>query len=168
MAGRTQFYYLQGKTKWHRHTSLNQWNKWAMVLYPNPESLEKIRELQAEGLKNVIKKDEDGYCVSFSRPGSKSYLTKDGIPQVKGFAPPEVLESDGLTPMRNVNVGNGSDVTVKIEVYEHKTPGGGKAKAARWMSTRVDNLVPFDGKDDFDPQAEKLVRGQADQPEQLF
>lgn len=66
----TEYVFLQGKVKWVRAHQPNEWQKWAMVLYPNAESLEKIRELQAEGLKNVIKKDEDGYHVSFSRPTS--------------------------------------------------------------------------------------------------
>lgn len=162
----TQFKFWQGKVKWCRPHVLNPWGKYTTTLYPNPEHLEEIRELQGEGLKNIIKKDEDGYYVTFSRPGQKTYQSADGIPQTRGFSPPEVLDKDGTTPLRDVNIGNGSDATLKIEIYEHKTPGGGKAKAARWSSIRVDNLVPFDGKHDFDPATAKLVRGQAEQPQQ--
>jgi hypothetical protein len=158
---KTEYVYLQGKTKWFRHTAPDKWGKWKHLLYPNKESLEKLRELQSEGLKNVIHKDDDGEYVYLSRATQKMINGK-----VVGFAPPEVLGPDGKTPLRDVMIGNGSDVTTKLEVYSHGTPSGGKAKAARWASTRVDNLVPFEGKRDFSEDEEKQVRGLDQQPEQ--
>jgi hypothetical protein len=135
-----------------------------VTVHPNNESLEKIRELQAEGLKNIIKKDDDGYLVTFSRPVQK---TINGV--VRGYTPPVVLNKDG-TPFvhGDVQIGNGSDGTVKLEVYQHKTPGGGKAKAARWEALRIDNLVPFKKERDFPADQQKSMAGLEDQPEQLF
>lgn len=158
----TEYKYVQGKAKWAKLQQPDEWGKWKIVLYPNPESLEMIRDLQAQGIKNVIKKDEDGYYTTFSRPTSIQAKGK-----VVGLAPPEVLEADGKTVFKNL-IGNGSDVTLKLEVYQHGTPGGGKAKAARLMSIRVDNLVPFEMKRDFDDNQKELVDGLDKQPAQLF
>jgi hypothetical protein len=145
--GFTEFVFLRGKVKWCRPDKVNEWGKWSTVLYPDAESLEKVRELQAQGIKNVVRKDEDGYNVSFSRPMSREIKGK-----VIGMTPVDVFEADGKTPLRQANIGNGSDVIIKLEVYGHATPGGGKAKAARWLSMAVLDLVPYAPED----QGEKL------------
>jgi hypothetical protein len=152
--------YIQGKVSWFRPKVPNKWNKWSVQIHPTNEGLEKIRDLQAQGLKNQLKKDDDGYFFSVSRPVTKE--TAGG--RILSFAPVEVFDADGK-PFDSP-VGNGTDATLKIEVYEHNTPGGGKAKAARWVSARIDNLIPFDtGRDlnDFEKEASK---GLVDQPKQ--
>src|SRR6266516_1728248 len=101
--------------------------------------------------------------VYFNRPIDK--LTKTG--KRIGYAPPEILDKDG-SPLKNTLIGNGSDVTIKLEVYSHGTPGGGKAKAARLLSVRVDNLVVFVKDESFSPDQQRAVKGLEDQPEQLF
>lgn len=159
----TEHIFVRGKTKWFRPDKPNQWGKYTHVLYPDTESLEKLRDLQAKGVKNVLKKDEDGWFVTFNRPTS---ILRQG--KVVGIAPPEVYEADGKTPLK-LNVGNGSDVTTKLEVYQHSAPGSQqKAYAARWLSSRVDNLVPYEMKKDMLPEEEKLQRGLDEQPEPLF
>jgi hypothetical protein len=159
---KTQIIYIQGKVSWFRAKTVNKWNKYSVQIHPNPKDLDVIRDLQGEGLKNVIKKDDDGYYVNFTRPVTKEF--KSG--KIVAFTPVEVFDKDG-NPFDG-NVGNGSDATLKIEVYEHETPGGGKAKAARWVSARIDNLVPFEvEKDGFEEQKEAL-KGLKEQPEQLF
>lgn len=163
------FVFLQGKVKWCRpHVLDPKFNKYSTVLYLTPEARETMLELQTQGVKNQMKKDEDGYFMTFSRPGSKTYIDKDGAPRVRAFTPPLVLDKDGKTPLNNINIGNGSDCTLKIEVYEHRVPGGSKAKAVRWESIRVDNLVPFDGKKDFTEGEAGMAKGVEDAPEQLF
>lgn len=152
--------YFKGKCKWVRAHSPNEWGKWAMVLYPDNESLEKIRELQSKGLKNVIKKDDDGYNISISRPTQKMFKGK-----VQGFAPPKVLDKNGID-MGNTPVGNGSDGTVKCDVYSFKAPTGAGI-AMRWEALRVDNLVPFE-KESFDPVTGEQVAGLAEQSEHIF
>lgn len=160
----TEFVYLQGKTKWFRPNQLNDWGKWSHVIYPNAESLEKIRELQAEGVKNVIKKDDDGYFVSIGRPSEIRRKTASGV-KIVGLKQPEVVDRDGQ-PNQNMSVGNGSDITTKCEVYSHGTPGGGKAKAMRWLSTRIDNLIPYEPTRDFDKDEARAVKNLDNQPEQ--
>lgn len=161
---KTDYVYVQGKLSWVKTQVPDEWGKWKCTLHPNDESLNKIRDLQAEGLKNVLKKDEDGYLITFSRPTQKLMKGK-----VVGMAPPEILMADGKTPLQGVLVGNGSDGTLKLEVYSHGTPGGGKAKAARLLSIRVDNLIPFEINRDFDRNQKDKVAGLEEvKPEQLF
>lgn len=160
---KTEYVYVQGKVKWFRYKAPDDWGFWKHQMWMNPASLDKIRELQGEGLKNIIKKDEDGEFTTFRRPVSKVMRGK-----VVGFAPPLVYEADGKTPITDYQIGNGSDVTTKLEVYSHPTPGGGSAKACRWLSSRIDHLVPFDNKTDPTESEEKAQRGLDEQPEQLF
>lgn len=160
--GKTNIIYVQGKVSWFRANTVNKWNKYSCQIHPNPKDLEVIRDLQGEGLKNVIKKDDDGYYVSFTRPVTKEY--KSG--KIQSFTPVEVFDKDGQ-PFDG-SVGNGSDATLKIEVYEHDTPGGGKAKAARWVSARIDNLVPYEVEKDGFPEQKAALEGLKEQPEQLF
>lgn len=140
---KSENHYIQGKTAWFRPKVPNKWNKWSAQVHPNQEGLELIRELQAQGLKNQLKKDDDGYFLNISRPVTKETATG----KILSFEPVKVFDKDG-NPFDG-NVGNGSDVTFKVEVYEHGTPGGGKAKAMRWVSSRIDNLIPFNSESDL-------------------
>jgi len=149
--GRTEYILLQGKAKWVKPTAPDKYGNYSMVLYPNQESYNKLLDLKQRGLKNEIKKDEDGYSITLRRPQSKTYNGK-----VKGFAPPEIIGPDNL-PFRQL-IGNGSDVTAKIEVYPYHTPQGNSAIAMRWMALRVDNHVPYDKKD-FDDEQYKAFAG---------
>lgn len=163
----TKLMYFRGKCKWLRADQLNPWGKWAMTLYPDQETLEIVRDLQAQGLKNVIKKDDDGYYFSVSRPQSINVNNKP-----VGLAAPLVLdgrhklEDGGYAPLR-APVGNGSDVTVEVEVYQHRVPGGtGKGTAMRWKSVRVDNLVPFADVQNYPEEDRESVKKFGDQPTQ--
>lgn len=157
--------FVQGKLKWCKLVQPDmKYGKWSVVVYPNNESLEKIRALQSEGIKNVIKKDDEGYFTTFSRPIERTQNSKK-----VGMAPPIILQADGKTPLVGVAIGNGSDGTVKLEVYQHAVPGGTKkAKAARLYSVRIDNLIPFEKSRDFDSEQKLMVEGLSEQPEQLF
>lgn len=157
----TENVYLSGKAKWARTQTPDKYSKWGLVLYPDAKSLEKIHKLKEEGIKNVLKKDDDGYCMTFSRPTSKMVRGK-----VIGMSPPEVLNKEGTRPLGEL-VGNGSDVTIKVETYGGKTPVGGTYKAARLASVRVDNLVPFQ-RDSFNEGAQKAIEGLSEQPEPIF
>lgn len=159
---KSEIHYIQGKAAWFRAKVPNKWNKWSTQLHPNPAGLELIRDLQAQGLKNQLKKDDDGYFLNVSRPVTKETSTG----KILSFEPVKVFDKDGA-PFDG-NIGNGSDVTIKVEVYEHSTPGGGKAKAMRWVSARIDNLVPFNADTDLNDFEKKDQEGLKDQPEQLF
>jgi hypothetical protein len=159
---KSEHYYIQGKVSWFRPKVANKWNKWSVQIHPNADGLELIRDLQAQGLKNQLKKDEDGYYLNVSRPVTKETSTG----KILTFTPVEVFDADG-SPFEG-NVGNGSDVTIKVEVYEHGTPGGGKAKAMRWVSARIDNLIPFNPDSDLNDYEKEASSGLKEQPKQLF
>lgn len=155
--------YITGKLSWVRHITPNAWNKWTVTVHPNAESLEIIRDLQTQGLKNVIKKDDDGWCVTFSRQTSKEMKGK-----IQGFEPPIVLTKEGKLLGKEA-IGNGSDGVVKLEVYRHKVPGTDKmAKAARWVALRIDNLVPYEKNRDFDEAQTEMAKDLDKQPVQHF
>jgi hypothetical protein len=158
------YIYIQGKANWCRFVKPNQWNKWGCQIHPNAEGLEAIRDMQARGAKNVIKKDDDGYYTNIGRPVSKEYV-KSG--KTQAFVAPIVVDKDNKPIDGNI-VGNGSDVTLKVEWYEHGTPGGGKAVALRLESVRVDNLVPYEPDRDMNDFDKESVAGLKEQPEQLF
>lgn len=160
----SDYIYIQGKVSWVKYITPDpMYNKWSVTIHPNTEGIEAIRELQTQGVKNQFKKDEDGYYIQFSRPTDRKIKGK-----VVGMTPPVVLDKDG-NPLDGVAVGNGSDATVKLEIYSHPTPSGGKAKAARWASMKVDNLIPFNKDTDFpDPAQREQAEGLTEQPEQLF
>lgn len=130
---------VHGKIMFIHAVGFNKFDKWSITIAPDNKSLEIIRDLQAQGVKNVMKKDEEnGYYIQFSREPTKLMRGK-----VVAFTAPKVIGADGL-PIDGTRVGRGSDATVRLEVYQHGTPSGGKAKAARWDSVRVDTLVPYD------------------------
>jgi hypothetical protein len=161
----TQNVFIRGKVSWVKNTQPDPWGNWKVTIHPVPEDLEKIRELSGKGLKNVITKDEDGWKVTFKRPQQKMIRGK-----VQGFAPPEIIGPDG-NPLRDLLGGNGSEATIKLQVYQHGTPGGGKAVAARWEAMRVDNLIPYQKTRDFDDEQSRQVKGLDEapgQPEDLF
>src|SRR5512146_1709587 len=92
---KTDFVYLTGKTKWFRATQPDPWGNWKHDLYLTPASVEKVNELKTtsggiSGIKNELKKDEDGYYIAIRRPTQKMMKGK-----VVGFAPPEVIDKNG-------------------------------------------------------------------------
>lgn len=114
--------------------------KWSTVIYPSKDAVEMIRDLQSQGLKNVLKKDEDGYFVKFSRPCEKWKENKatGEFELVNKLTPVKV---SGAEPKE---IGNGSLASIKLEVYEHGVPGSStrKAKAARLFAVDITRLTP--------------------------
>ena len=149
-----EYVIIKGMFKWARYLKPdNEYNKYTIVVYPDAASLEIIRELQAEGMKNVLHKDDDGYNVRFGRQHSREYRGK-----IITLGPPEVLGSDNA-PYTGPAIGNGSTGSIKLEVYSHNIPGSkAKAKAARWIAMKMDTVVPFEGERDFTETEEKATR----------
>jgi hypothetical protein len=169
----TEIVFIQGKAKWVRIHTPDEWGNYRAIIYPNAKGLETINRMKkgtdtVQGIKNVLKKDEDGYFMNFSRPVKKEFRGK-----VQAFTPPEVLDKDGITPLKGVNIGNGSDVTYKLTYYTFNIPRPMTAQtqgsACRLESIRVDHLIPF-VKDNFTEAEKKQIAGLDEQPsqEQLF
>lgn len=165
MAYGTEFKFIKGKLKYARVVDLNQFGDWSITIYPEPDSLEELRDLQAQGLKNVMKKDPDGYYMQFKCPPKKEGKDKTGRPYVRNFAPPHVVDKEN-NPMDGRQIGDGSDGYVKLEVYDFKSPTGG-GKAARLVGVRVDNLIPWTPRGDNADGRENGV-GLAEQKDMLF
>lgn len=161
----TEFVYVTGKAKFFRHMVPEEFmgkSSWKHTIYLDQKSLDIVRELQVEGIKNRLKKDEDGYYMTFSRPTKMTWKDKKtGEEKSTPFEPPVVrLKSENK--LFTGDVGNGSDIETKLEVYSHGTPGGGKAKAARWLATRVDSLVPAAFRNDGGGGDERALKGLED------
>lgn len=150
----TKFIDVHGKVSWVHAVAFNKFDCWSITLHPDAESLEVLRELQSKGLKNMMKKDDDGYYMQFRRDPSKLMRGK-----VVSFKSPRVIDKDGA-PMDGGRIGNGTDATVRLEVYTFKPPAGGHAVAARWDSLRVLNLIPFEPGRDY-PDAISVVEAES-------
>lgn len=158
---KTEKVFVKGKLSWCYLHKPDDWNNWTVTIAPDKDSLETIRDLQAQGLKNVLKKNEDNeYIVRFKRSTSRQVKGK-----LIGMTPPEVIGTDGEPLLKNI--GNGSDGIVKLEVYEHGTPGGGKAKAARLEAVKITNLVPYEPDRDMNDEAKDKLEGM-DKQEMFF
>jgi len=161
---KTRFEYVSGKMSWVRVVKPDlTYNCWSVTLHPDTTSLEKIREWQGDGLKNQIKKDDDGWFAKFRCNVSRE--RKDG--SIWTFEAPKVVDKDGR-PFDGSIIGNGSDGTLKLEVYEHPTPGGGRAIAARLVGVKVDVLVPFNPESDYTEAEAAETADLRKQPEVLF
>jgi hypothetical protein len=170
----TKDVFLTGKCKWAKLTVPDAKfgdPKWSIVLYLNQPSYEQFMELKKApgGVKNVVKKDEDGYYVTLSRPTQRNYKG-----QIKAFIPPVVLDGrtkleDGSFPPLTEYIGNGSDVTVKCEYYSYLMQATKTTEhAIRLVSVRVDNLVPYAPKRDDTPERAEASAGMDKQPQPLF
>jgi hypothetical protein len=150
---------LQGKCKWAHVRKPGKFGDWTIDLYPNEESLTKVKTLIEEGIKNQLKKDDDGYYIRFKRP--LTIQLKNG--QRSPLEPPQVLNKDRT--ICTDNIGNGSDVTILLETYGGKAPmGAGTYKAARLKGVKVETLVPYTV-DSIDGEYDgKKARSLADAP----
>jgi hypothetical protein len=129
--------YFKGQSKFTTLKEPNQWGDWNITFYPDPKALEEVRDMQSNGLKNILKKDDNGYYITFKRAHTASRGGREIV-----NSPPVVVGPDGKTPLDDL-IGSGSKVTVKLESYTHPTPSGGRAVAARLAGVQVDELVPF-------------------------
>ena len=145
MSGETLDYYFKGKGSFFNNllkgdTEYKNWNiKCNMI----PESAELFRSLQqrqgeVDGILNELKEHEDGPYHNFKRPFFKDF-GKGEVPML----PPEVVDKDGNPWDRNIGIGNGSDITVKVECYPFTNRRTRKrGRAIRLAAVRIDNLVP--------------------------
>ena len=158
-----EYVYFKGKGSWANHLVIAdiEYNKWHVTLHFDQESLDKFRSLK---LKTHLKKDDDGYFAKLSRPTQKLMRGK-----MTTFSPPLIFDNEGK-PLEGKLIGNGSDMTVKCELYQYSPPGskGAKENAIRLVSVRVDNLIPYEPKRDHTEEQAKAAEGLLDQPDPMF
>lgn len=105
-----------------------------MRLYPDPKS---FKEFSRVGLQQKRKKDDEGEFVTFRRNLLKPWKLKVG--ESPEFTPPKVTdEFGGDWPWSDKQIGNGSEVTVKLEVYQTDNGPG-----ARIEGVRVDRWIEY-------------------------
>ena len=150
-----EYQYWSGKVTWCNVDRVDNFGRYSICFYPDTKAYNEIMKLKQEGLMNQVKKDDDGYYMNISRP--TEFIQKTTGKHVP-LPPPELLHSDGKTPLRNTAVGRGSDVTIKVEIRQYKTPQKRDAVAVRLESVRVDNLVPFEPGRDFPPAMKEVAK----------
>lgn len=125
----SSYYYLSGKAKWAKlFKPDDKYKNWQINLYLDDESKAKFAE---SGMSMQPKHDDDGEFITFRRPEAK--LIKNEL--VK-FDPPPVTDSSGQ--LLDKLVGNGSDVTIKVVVYDTI-----KGKGHRLEAVKVNKLVEY-------------------------
>ena len=127
-----------GKVRFVQAVDLNKFGKWSIQFYPDTDSLEHLRDLQAQGIKNVMKKDEEGYNIQISRPPSIEFQKGVATP----VTAPKVRDKD-KNPIDGRSVGDGSDAIVTVELYSYKVPNSERrGKAIRFYGLTINELVP--------------------------
>jgi hypothetical protein len=125
----SSYYYLSGKAKWAKlFKPDDKYKNWQIQVYLDDQSMATYDE---SGMTMQKKQDEDGTFVTFRRPEAK--VIKDEL--VK-FNPPDVLDASG-NKLEQL-VGNGSDVTIKVIVYDTM-----KGKGHRLEAVKVNKLVEY-------------------------
>jgi hypothetical protein len=130
---------LKGKVKWAYTTRLDNFGNYSIKLYPTEESLNLFHTLK---LKNGVKEDEDGKFITLRRPPQKKIGKK-----IVDFGPPKVFL--GGEKFEEI-IGDGSDVTVDLEVYSYGDKGDnpyGAGVGSRLEAITVDYVVPYVKKD---------------------
>lgn len=136
---------LTGRVKWTNRLFNPDVNptdgkaSWSVDFYPDNQDI--LFTFQAQGMKNTIRKDDDGMHAIYRRPTEKMMRG-----ELVKFDPPKVTGPDGKAWDQNVMIGNGSKATVDLHIYEHNTPTGRKAKAARLEGVQITELVPYENK----------------------
>ena len=132
----TKTYYLSGDVMYPKlvtpDTKFNEQGIYSLDLFMDNDSWEKFEKSEAQ----LKVRDRDGRkFVTFKRPAKK--LIKG---EVVDLGPPDVLNEDN-TPFdtEKVLVGNGSKVTIKVNIYDTM-----KGKGHTLEAVRVDNLVPYE------------------------
>jgi len=129
----TQVYYWSGEAQWAKvyDEGDKEYQNWQIEVALDKESR---RLFDESGSRLEFRKSDDGKeYIKIRRPWEKKIGDK-----LRKFDPPPVLDKDGNPT--DVLIGNGSLVTVKVEVYDTK-----KGKGTRLEAIRIDKLVPYAG-----------------------
>lgn len=133
---------LEGELSWVKAVTPEEYEgkkSWSTTITLDPAGVNTVMELKAEGVKNVLKKnDKNQWYVKFSRPVE----VKRGDKVVKVLSAPIVTDTEGNV-IDGMTVGNGSKGIITLDIYEHNVKGGGKAKAARLEAIKITELVKY-------------------------
>lgn len=140
-------YYINGLTSWAKLNKENydkKFKSYVMDLYLPDDQVEEFQKWSSElELRDATTKgfnDKVGpkHWIKLRRPTVK--LIKD---KVVTFDPPKLLDKDGESELaKDTNIGNGSDVTCKVVVFDTV-----KGKGVRLEVVRVNELVEYEGEE---------------------
>lgn len=127
----TEYIYLRGVCKWAQVRKPDEkYQNFKVNLYLDKASEETFTK---SGLRLEPNKDDDGTYYTFRRPVER--LIKG---EVVKFGPPKIFAADNTVLPEDVLIGNGSDVTIKVSVYDTV-----KGKGHRFEVLRVEKLIEF-------------------------
>lgn len=108
-------------------------NYWKMNLYLDPANL---ALLKSSGLRLKVHEDEQGSFVTFKKSADPvDYKDGKGPQEAK----PPRISYEAEKPPENIRIGNGSKVSVTVDVYDTKI-----GKGHRLQSVHVEKLVPYE------------------------
>jgi hypothetical protein len=126
----TETYYFKGIAKWAKvYRPDPEYDNYKINVYLDDASKALF---VAAGTQLTPKEDDDGEYVTFRRDHSKM-IKKELVT----FGPPKVVDADGH--LLTENIGNGSKVVVKVQVYDGK-----KGKGHRLEAVQVVDLIVYD------------------------
>jgi len=131
-------YFWSGKCMWAKLEEPDaKYEKWTLDFYPDDKGWEEFREsgLGVEVRKN---KETDEEYIKLSRPVQKKIKE-----ELVDFDKPLIIGKDNEPMEDRPLIGNGSEVTVKVLIYDTK-----RGKGHRLEAVRIDNLVEYVGKTD--------------------
>lgn len=163
--GQQEYEYISGKARWAKFFVPSKFNKYAVDINLDNASLGKVLELKKRGIKNKIKKDEDGYWITLSSPSRIDTRTGPKVMQ-----PPTVVNKDGSPWDPKIGIGNGSDVICKVWIRSYKNPSTQTPETAiRLYGVKIENHVPFNPKSDFEDDKNRLQsQGLVEQEPQIW
>ena len=143
----TQYMELTGTAKWAKVYKPDEafgTSFWKIDVSLTPESQEIFNK---SGLRLRPKKVDDKDYYTFRRPTSKVFKGK-----LEEFKPPIVIDSNNQPTTQLI--GNGSEVTIKVEVYD-----SAMGKGHRLTGLRVNKLVEYVPPTRTDGNDSKSVNG---------
>lgn len=150
--GQQEYVFLSGKAGWMHLFTPSQFNKYKIDLCLDNESLGKALELKKRGIRNNIKNENGEYWITLSSPSQIETLYG-----TKPMEPPAVVNPDGSPWDSTIGIGRGSDVTCKVWIRKYTPkPTNRESIAARLYGVKVDNLIEFNPKTDFEDSKRRI------------
>lgn len=130
---------MRGTCKWAKvQQAADNYDKtgkeYSIDLYPDEASM---KAFKASGLQLKVREDEDGEFIKFRRPVSK--MIKDELVELGA---PKIIDEQNED--LDCLVGNGSEVTIKVTVYDTRM-----GKGHQFEGMKVHSLVEYEG--ELDP-----------------
>lgn len=112
--------------------------QYSFPFYPDAGSMAIFEAMKKKyKLRNNVKSNEKGQYIILRRPHDPREF--EGKTIFEG-GPPEVLDTDGSPFNPDTAIGNGSKVSVLLEIY-----GTGRSGGSRVEKVKVMELIPYEG-----------------------